>query len=154
MPFNRIAISIAVMAGTALTPIAWAASDPQHDSHHPANSAVVPVTQEQVSNPEMDMGMHAGAMPSGYADQMKAMQQMHDKLMAAKTPEERNALMTEQMKLIQGGMSMMGDTSADGTARKPVAMARRQEMMEQRMDMMHSMMQMMLDRMPSTPATQ
>jgi len=31
-------------------------------------------------------------------EQMKSMQVMHDKMMAAKTPEERNALMSDQMK--------------------------------------------------------
>ena len=45
------------------------------------------------------------AMP-GYTDQMQAMQAMNEKMLAAKTPEERNALMTEHMKLMQNGMGM------------------------------------------------
>ena len=55
--------------------------------------------------------------------QMKAMREMHDKMMRARTPEERNALMAEQMKLMQDGMAMM-----------------------------QSMMQMMMDRMPAAPS--
>jgi hypothetical protein len=91
------------------------------------------------------------AMP-GYADQMKAMQSMHDKMLAAKTPEERNALMTEQMKLVQSGMGMMGRMGPGAMAGKPGDMAARQGMMEQHMDMMQSMMQMMIDRLPPASA--
>ena len=35
---------------------------------------------------------------------MKAMQEMHQKMMYAKTVEERNALMADHMKAMQGGM--------------------------------------------------
>jgi hypothetical protein len=77
---------------------------------------------------------------------MKAMQAMHDRMLAAKTPEERNALMAEQMRLMQGGMGMMGRMGPGAMAGKPGDMAGRQGMMEQRMDMMQSMMQMMIDR--------
>ena len=39
---------------------------------------------------------------------MKIMPQtMHEKFLAAKTPEERQALMAEHMKLMQDGMAMM-----------------------------------------------
>ena len=44
--------------------------------------------------------------------QMRAMQEMHDKMMAAKTPEERSALMAEQMKTMQNGMTMMNGMSS------------------------------------------
>ena len=94
----------------------------------------------------------------GGADQMKAMQQMHEQMVAAKTPDERNALMAEHMKLMQSGMNMMGGMGGMGgmgagaANGKPADMAARQGMLEQRMDMMQSMMQMMMDRMPSTPA--
>ena len=45
---------------------------------------------------------------------MKVMQEMHDKMMAAKTPEERNALMAEHMKAMQEGMGMMKGMGAVG----------------------------------------
>jgi len=47
---------------------------------------------------------------------MKSMQVMHDKMMAAKTPEERNALMSDQMKAMQDGMAMMNSVPSDGAA--------------------------------------
>ena len=70
---------------------------------------------------------------------MKSMQEMHDKMMAAKTPEERQTLMTEHMKTMQAGMSMMGEMRGAKGAMGPDAMSKR-------MDMMEMMMQMMMDR--------
>jgi hypothetical protein len=97
----------------------------------------------------------------------EAMREMHDKMMRARTPEERNALMTEQMKLMQDGMAMMGGMGGgmggmkgmggmgamQGGKATPADMATRQQMMEKRMEMMQSMMQMMMDRMqqPAAP---
>ncbi|MDP1533505.1 MAG: hypothetical protein Q8N44_01490 [Rubrivivax sp.] len=153
---------MAALTSAALTASTWAATDDQHGSHHPAPTAAIQVAQAQPGSPGMGMraGATAPATAPGYADQMKAMQQMHDKMVAAKTPEERNALMAEQMKLMQSGMNMMGGMGggmgamgAGATAGKPADMAARQGMMEQRMDMMQSMMQMMMDRMPPVPAT-
>ena len=90
------------------------------------------------------------------ANQMKAMQEMHDKMMAAKTPEERSALMAEHMKTMQEGMGMMkgmgGMGGMGGPKSPPTTMTERQTMMEQRMDMMQTMMEMMVDRLPQTPA--
>jgi hypothetical protein len=147
---RRISIFSAV-AATTMTMSAWAASNAQHDSHHPATTATIQVAQASAATPGMGMGGMA-AMP-GSADQMKAMQVMHDKMMTAKTPQERNALMTEQMKLMHDGMGMMGRMGSGAMAGKPGDMASRQGMMEQRMDMMQSMMQMMMDRMAPAPAT-
>lgn len=97
---------------------------------------------------------------------MKAMQEMHQKMMGAKTPEERQALMAEHMKAMQGGMAMMkemhgmqgmGATGGmagmgDGKA-MPSDMAKRHQMMTDHMAMMQMMMDMMADRMPPAPAT-
>jgi len=151
MTFVRTFVSTAVLSGAAMATLTWAAADDQYDRHHPAPATATQVAQAQPGNP--GMGMHVGASASGYTEQIKVMQQMHDKMTAAKTPEERNALMAEQMKLMQGGMTMMGGMGAGATAGKPADLAARQGMMEQRMDMMQSMMQMMMDRMQSVPAT-
>jgi hypothetical protein len=87
---------------------------------------------------------------------MQAMREMHDKMSRARTPEERQALMAEHMKLMQEGMSMMGGMSRGNDMRggpaSPNEMAARHRMMEKRMDMMQSMMQMMMDRMQAAPA--
>lgn len=155
MTFVRTLLSIAAFGIATLTASAWAAKDDQHDSHHPALTATAQVAQATPAKP--GMGMSAGTAMPGYAEQMKAMRDMHDKVMAAKTPEERNALMAEQMKLMHNGMSMMGGMGGMGPGStmggKPGDMAARQAMMEQRMDMMQSMMQMMMDRMQPVPAT-
>ena len=156
MTFSR-SISIIALATAAATST-WAASDTLYDAHHPASATTVLVAQATTApTPGMGMGMGMGkggmAGMRGYEEQMKAMQAMHDRMMAAKTPEERNSLMTEQMKLMHGGMGMMGGMGPGSMAGKPGDMAARQGMMEQRMDMMQSMMQMMMDRMAPAPAT-
>ena len=152
MNFVRTISILGTVAATTMATSVWAASDGQHDSHHPAASTTIHVAQATPATPGMGMSMGGSAMMPGYADQMKAMQAMHDKMLAAKTPEERNMLMVEQMKLMQGGMGMMGSMGPGAMAGKPGDMAARQGMMEQRMDMMQSMMQMMIDRTTPAPA--
>jgi len=165
MTYLRTFASIAVLTSAALTAPAWAANGDQNDSHHPANDTVAQAAQAQSGSP--GAGMRAGTTAPDYASQMKAMQQMHDAMLAAKTPEEHSALMAKQMKLMQGGMNMMGSMggmsmmgrgmgSGMGTGAAPgksADMATRQDMLEQRMDMMQSMMQMMTDRLQALPAT-
>ncbi|MBT9524707.1 MAG: hypothetical protein IV105_05565 [Rhizobacter sp.] len=119
----------------------------EHASHHPAGAASAP----------------ASAMP----DRMKAMREMHDKMMNAKTPEEKQALMAEHMKAMQDGMQMMkgmgggmgggmgagpgmGPMGGMGAKGMPADMGQRQKMMEDRMDMMQMMMDMMMQRMPAS----
>ena len=84
--------------------------------------------------------------------QMKAMREMHDKMMAAKTPEERNALMAEHMKTMQEGMTMMNGMSPGDMGGMKEGLPARHQMMEKRVEMMQSMMQMMMDRLPAAPA--
>ena len=89
-------------------------------------------------------------------DKMKAMREMHEKMMNAKTPEERKGLMAEHMKSMQGGMSMMGGMAGAGKdsmkGGMPSDMATHHQMMEKRMEMMEVMMQMMMDRLPPPTA--
>jgi hypothetical protein len=90
--------------------------------------------------------------------QTKAMQAMHEKMMAAKTSEERNALMAEHMKSMQDGMKMMegmakpGMAGMQGMGGMSADMSAHHAMMEKRMTMMQTMMKMMMDRMPAAPA--
>ena len=90
--------------------------------------------------------------------QMKTMQGMHDKMMAAKTPDERSKLMAEHMKTMQDGMKMMDGMSGAGMGDMKGMqgmtgdMAARHQMMEKRMEMMQTMMKMMMDRMSAPPA--
>ena len=126
----------------------WAAQHEQHAGHHPAGAASAPMSKP--------MPGKAGADMARMDTQTKAMRQMHDKVMAAKTPEERNALMAEHMKTMQDGMTMMNGMPSEG--RGPMQggmkgdMAMQHRMMEQRMEMMAASMQMMMDRLPAVPA--
>jgi len=120
----------------------WAAQHDQHKAHHPAGSASAAASKSMPGKTTPEMAR--------MANQTKAMQEMHDKMMAAKTAEERNALMAEHMKAMQEGMGMM--KGMGGPKSPPTDMTERQTMMEQRMDMMQAMMEMMVDRLPQTPA--
>ena len=120
----------------------WAAQHDQHKTHHPAGSTASKFVSDKTT-PEM----------AQMTNQMGAMQEMHDKMMAAKTPEERNALMPEHMKTMQDGMGMLKGMGGMTPAQNPPTnMTQRQTMMEQRMDMMQTMMEMMVDRLPQSPA--
>jgi len=113
----------------------------QHAAHHPDAAA--------------------SASTAAMQDRMTAMREMHDKMAQPKTPEERQALMTDHMKAMQGGMQMMKDMGGMGhmggaacmrDPQGPLAdMGKCQLLMEQRMDMMRMMMEMMMQRMPATP---
>jgi len=111
--------------------------------------------------PMMPMGnAQAGAM-AGHQSmaamdmQMKTMREMHEKMMGAKTPQERSALMAEHMKAMQGGMAMMGGMGGMGDMQgmpkmqgMSAEMGAHHAMMAKRMEMMQTMMKMMMDRMP------
>ena len=116
------------------------------------------------TSPVMPMGSAPAssmATPESMAamdGQMKTMRDMHTKMMNAKTPEERQALMGEHMKAMQGGMGMMkGMSSMSGMGDSkgmPADMAQRQPMMTQHMAMMQMMMDMMSQRMPPASGKQ
>ena len=114
--------------------------------------------------------MAASAPMAKMEPRMKAMQEMHQKMMGAKTPAERQALMPDHMKAMQGGMAMMkemhgGMDSMGGAGGMqgmqgmgdgkdmPADMAKRHQKMTDHMATMQMMMNMMADRMPAAPAT-
>lgn len=124
-----------------------------HAEHHPATAAA-----PAPSTP-------APAAPAAMDDRMKNMQAMRDKMMNAKTPAERQALMDEHMKTMHEGMAMMkgmkgmkgmqgmgnmqGMGGMSGMKDMPMKdMAKHHQMMEMRMEMMQTMMEMMMQRMP------
>lgn len=139
-----------------------------------ALSAAVPAWAHSTS-------AQAPATPSAWTQNMdkqrQSMRELHDQMLAARTPEERSRLMAEQTKLMQGGMDMMGGMGPGagmgmgmgmgGPGMQPGAAAERQgampmgardagtrmQMMEMRMEMMQSMMQMMIDRTAPAPAS-
>ena len=140
---HAIALTLVAMGAPS-----WAAQHDQHKAHHPAASASAAAAKAMPGKTTPEMAR--------MANQKKAMQEMHDKMMAAKTAEERNALMAEHMKTMQEGMGMMkgmgGMGGMAGPKSAPADLSQRQTMMEQRMDMMQTMMEMMVDRLPQSPA--
>lgn len=134
-------LSLALAISTIGAP-AWAANSDPHQAHHPAGTASAPAAKAMSGKARMD-------------SQMKAMHEMHDKMMAAQTPAERDALTAEHMKIMQDGMTMMNGMSPGamgGTGAMKGNIDTRHQAMEARMEMMQATMQMMMDRLPSTPA--
>lgn len=139
----------------------------EHAGHHPGDAQSGGVTTQSAP------AATAASAPDAFDRQMKAMQEMHKKMQAAKTPAERSALMDEHMKLMQSGMAMMsagnsGDIGMgrmrQGAQAKPAApaafgnsgmgggMMGMHAQMERRMAMMEQMMQMMVDRQAAMPS--
>jgi hypothetical protein len=93
------------------------------DEHHPEQA---PAKAESTSAPPQEQAM---------AEQMQKMQAIHDRLAAAKTPEERQAAMHDGMQAMREGLGMM----QNGCAEK--GMGQHMKMMDSKM--MNMMMQMM-----------
>ena len=126
------------------------------DAHHPEAAASAAKTPKAASAKAAPVRPDANKSLKKMDQQMMDMRAMHDKIMSAKTPEERSALMADHMKSMQGGMAMMGGMAGAGKdgmkGGMPSDMAAHHQMMEKRMEMMETMMQMMMDRMPPPAA--
>ena len=143
-------LALAIAVGAVCAP-ALAGQDSQHQGHHPTEPSAATPTATPSAPTSASTSARPDQAMAGMDAHMKAMQEMHEKMMAAKTPEQRKALMAEHMKLMQGGMKMMGDMSPGGAGAMKCDMGEQHGQMEKRMQMMQSMMQMMMDRMPATP---
>ena len=137
---HSVLLALAIAAASATT---WAAQDDQHQAHHPQGTASSPAPKAMPGKARPEMAR--------MESQMKAMRGMHDKMMAAKTPAERDALTHEHMKIMQDSMTMMNGMSPDGMSGMKGDMAARHQTMETRMEMMQATMQMMMDRLPAAP---
>lgn len=134
------ALSFAFVA-TILGAPAWAAQD---DSHNPAAAAIAPDSKAVPGKPSLQIAL--------MDTQLMAMGEVHDKMMAARTPEERNALMPEHMQAMQDAATMMNGMTARGMAGKKGDMAAHHRMMDKRMEMMQATMLLMMDRLPAAMA--
>ena len=160
---NKTLSTLALAAALAFASTSTLAANHEqdHTEHHPEAPAAVA--------PAPDMG--AKVPPQAMQKQIQAMKAMHEKMVNAKTPEERSALMAEHMQTMRDGMGMMqkmgqsggmggmggmSGMSGMGASKGGKAMAcdmqESNRMMGMRMEMMESMMQMMMDRMPSPMA--
>jgi hypothetical protein len=139
---------------------AYAQTDAEHAQHHPSGTTQK-ASKATVAKAKSMLKESIVAMDS----KMEMMRVMHEKMIAANTPEERKALMADHMKAMQDGMNMMGSMASmggmkdmggmDSGANKGemrMDMVGHHEMMEKRMEMMTTMMQMMMDRLPDDPA--
>lgn len=124
---NKI-LALAWLAAAGTTASVWA-----DDSHHKQEAAMPDKQAAAPAQGNMNMPM-----------QMEKMHAMHEKMMQAKTPEERQQLMSEHMKTMHEGMAMMKDMH------KSMPMGDADKMMGMRMDMMEMMMQMMMDQQSMT----
>ena len=116
-------------------------------------------TNASPASPAMNHG-GAGMSMAAMEPRMKAMKAMHQKMMDARTPAEKQALMAEHTKAIQDGMVMMkqmhgakhgmaGMTSMGDGSVMQAEMAKREQMMADHSAMMQMMMDMMAQRMPA-----
>lgn len=137
---TRLLIAAVALTSVAFGHAAAPVAKDEHAAHHPVGAVPSPA----VSAAKVDQ-------------QMKMMQDMREKMLTAKTPEERAALMKDHMKAMQDGMAMMGQmrggmpmrgnaSGSMGDMGKAKGMPNEPDMMRRRMDMMEMMMQMMMDR--------
>ena len=120
-----------------------------------AGCAAGPQAPDRDSRPLPRCPAASAAPTPGQMDQMMAsMQQMHERMLAANTPEERARLMQENQALMHDGMDMMGRMrgGCGGMGGPMGGMPLGPDMMGRRMDMMEMMMQMMMDREGMAPA--
>ena len=101
----------------------------------------------QMSHGRMGMGMGmcmpahgmASASPAQLAQMdghMRAMQDAHAKMMSAKTPDERRALMAGHQKAMRDGIAAMHATTGAAPCMGPDMMGRHKGMMQMMMQMM------------------
>lgn len=145
-----------VISGCAATQPPKAEED--YSAQQPAGAGSAPATAAIQATP-MPAPMPTPA-PDAFNRQLQAMEAMHQKMQTARTPAERAALMGEHMKLMQSGMTMMGQMRGAAPAAAGGMpgmggmggmgdMMGKHMQMERRMAMMEQMMQMMMDRLPA-----
>lgn len=120
-------------------------------------------------------GRPAVTAPDGYARQMAQMQQMHERMQAARTPQERQALLDEHTRLMRSGMEAMkqmrpgaaatgageheghshggaGEAKGMGGMMGGGGMMDMHGAMERRVALLEQMLQMLVDRQLAAPA--
>lgn len=152
--------AVRALLALAVATLAAACASPGHNRGAPPVTGMAPMT------------MDAAGSTAAMQPRMRAMQDMHQKMANAGSAAERQALMADHMKAMQGGMAMMKEMHAmhagSGAAGMgmmgphgsgaPMAgmgdgksmsadMAKRHQMMADHMAMMQMMLDMMADRM-------
>ena len=122
-----------------------------------AQDTKVPAPNPKATATQSGSSMNMGGQMSQMDEHMKKMQALHDKMMSAATPEERQKVMDEQRTEMHSGMAMMNQMMPGGGMMgnmgggmmaqkgKPADAGAQMQMMGKRMDMMQMMMQTMMD---------
>ena len=127
------------------------------DEHHPPTSEGKAAAAPSTQSPAPSSPSAASTMQMD--EHMKRMQTLHDRMMNAATPEERQNAMQEARKEMQDSMAMMKPMMHGGAMMgsgmmaqkgKPTAGNPQMQMLEKRVDMMQMMMQMMMDQQGMT----
>jgi hypothetical protein len=140
--------SLAIAVGAVA--LSFAGMPLAQDAKAPASHPHATATQ---SGPSTNTSHQMGQMD----EHMTTMQALHDRMMGASTPEERQKVMDEQRIEMQACMGMMRQMQADAMTGgmgpgmmvqkgKPADAGAQMQMMQKRMDMMQMMMQTMMDR--------
>jgi len=159
--------AVRTLVALSVSTLAAACASTGYMNATPASAGMAPMTAGvTVSTAAMD-------------PRMKGMQEMHQKMVKASTPAERQALMADHMKAMQGGMAMMKEMHAmhagSGKGRKgmmgssgsgapmagmsdgkdmPADMTKHHQMMVDHIALMQMMMDMMADRVPPAAVSQ
>jgi hypothetical protein len=167
---KNVRLSLLAVACIATSSLAFAAPADEHAAHHP-DAASTPVAGGAVAKAKANKPKAVAASPVD--QQMQAMHAMHEKMMNAKSMDERRAMLDEQMKSMESGMAMMdqmgmggqsaaaaasgasassGMSMGGGMAMGSAGMPAQHASMMKRMEMMQMMMRMMMDRLSIEPA--
>ena len=99
-----LAVILCAVAGMASAADPSMPVDPaDHSTHHQDSARAKGARQHATKSMQDQM--------AGMDAHMKNMQAMHEKMVSAKTPDERSALMAEHTRSMQDGMSMMNGVS-------------------------------------------
>ena len=129
------------------------AADEHHEPASEGKAATAPSTRAPAPSSQ------PGASMMQMDDHMKRMQTLHDRMMNAASPEERQNVMQEARKEMQDSMTLMKPMMHGGAMMgngmmaqkgKPAAGNAQTQMLEKRVDMMQMMMQMMMDQQAMT----
>jgi hypothetical protein len=156
---NRLAPIFIALSALAWTPLAFSAGPqqggPAHDHSHGQATAATPQKPQNPQAAQRDAAVDA---------QIAHLRALHERLSRAKTPEERQALMAEQVKVMQESMAMMrtmhaamaqggmkgGMQGGMGQGDMSEHMGMHHDMMVQHMELMQELMQTMVDHMGMT----
>ena len=119
---KNLRLSLIAVACIATSSIGLAAAADEHAAHH-SDVASAPATGASTAKVKSAKAKAApkAVTVSPMDQQMQAMQAMHDKMMNAKSMDERRGMLDEQMKAMESGMAMMDQMGMGGQSESPAA---------------------------------